>query len=71
MYCKIYILYFFVYIYFILFNSFVKIVNKHTDMQIMQCFECQWGISMIANEEMLPGYADPDAGYPEADSDAT
>ena len=24
-----------------------------------------------ANEEMLAGYADPDAGYPDADLDAT
>ena len=24
-----------------------------------------------ANEEMLAGYADPDASYPEADPDAT
>ena len=24
-----------------------------------------------ANEEMLAGYADPDAGYPDADPDAT
>ena len=24
-----------------------------------------------ANEEMLAGYADPDASYPDADSDAT
>ena len=29
------------------------------------------GISMNANEEMLAGYADPDAGYPDADPDAT
>ena len=26
---------------------------------------------MNANEEMLAGYADPDAGYPDADPDAT
>ena len=25
---------------------------------------------MNANEEMLAGYADPDAGYPDADPDA-
>ena len=25
---------------------------------------------MNANEEMLAGYADPDAGYPDADTDA-
>ena len=31
----------------------------------------QWGISMNANEEMLGGYADHDASYPDADPDAT
>ena len=40
-------------------------------MQIRQCYECLWGISMNANEEMLAGYADPDASYPDADPDAT
>ena len=35
--------------------------NQHTDMQIRQCYECLWDISMKANEEMLAGYADPDA----------
>ena len=28
-------------------------------------------MSMNANEEMLAGYVDPDAGYPDADPDAT
>ena len=28
-------------------------------------------MSVNANEEMLAGYADPDAGYPDADPDAT
>ena len=45
--------------------------NQHTDLQIRQFYECEWGISMKANEEMLAGYADPDAGYPDADPDAT
>ena len=40
--------------------------NQHTDMRIRQC-----SISMNANEEMLAGYADPDASYPDADPDAT
>ena len=44
--------------------------NQHTDMQ-RQCYECLWGISMNANEEMLAGYADPDASYPDADPDAS
>ena len=44
---------------------------QHTDMQIRQCNECLWGISMNANEEMLAGYADPDASYHDADPDAT
>ena len=29
-------------------------------MQIRQCYEWYWGISMNANEDMLAGYADPD-----------
>ena len=40
-------------------------------MQIRQCFECLWGKSMNANKEMLAGYANPYAGYPDADPDAT
>ena len=28
-------------------------------------------MSVNANEEMLASYADPDAGYPDADPDAT
>ena len=28
-------------------------------------------MSMNVNEEMLAGYADPDASYPDADRDAT
>ena len=49
----------------------LKLANQHTDMQIRQCFECLWGMSVNANEEMLAGYADPDAVYPDADPDAT
>ena len=44
---------------------------QHTDMQIRQCYECLWGISMNANEEMIAGYADLDASYPDAGPDAT
>ena len=33
--------------------------------------KCKWGMSMNANEEMLAGYADPYAGYPDDDPDAT
>ena len=40
-------------------------------MQIRQFFECLWGMSVNDNEEMLAGYADPDAGYPDADPGAT
>ena len=29
------------------------------------------GMWLNANEEMLAGYADPDASYPDADPDAT
>ena len=45
--------------------------NQHTDIQIWQCYDCWWGMSLNANEEMLAGYADPDASYPDADPDAT
>ena len=40
-------------------------------MQIRQCYECLWGMSMHSNKEMLPGIAVPYAGYPDADLDAT
>ena len=40
-------------------------------MQIRQCYECKWGVSMYAYEEMLAGYADPDASYLDVDPDAT
>ena len=40
-------------------------------MQIRQCCEFKWGMSMNAYEEMIAGYADPDAGYPDSDTDAT
>ena len=40
-------------------------------MQISQCNVYKWGMSMNVNEEMLAGYADPDASYPDADPDAT
>ena len=45
--------------------------NQHTDMQIKHCNECLWSMSVNANEEVLAGYADPDAGYPDADNDAS
>ena len=40
-------------------------------MQIRQCYECLWDVSINANEEMLVGYADPDACYPDADPNVT
>ena len=55
----------------IILNNYFKEVHKHTAMQIRQCFECLWGMSVHANEEMLAGYANPDAGYPDVDHDAT
>ena len=48
---------------------FFKITNQQTDMQIRQCFECLWGLSLNANEEMLAGNVD--ASYPDTDPDAT
>ena len=30
-------------------------------MQIRQCLESLWGMSVNANKEMRAGYADPDA----------
>ena len=47
-------------------KNMLKKGNQHADMQIRQCYECLWGMSLNANEEMLAGYADPDAGYPDA-----
>ena len=41
--------------------------NQHTDMQMRQCYD----ISVNGNEEMLAGYADLNAGYPDADPGAT
>ena len=62
MYCKIYIN--------VLVYPCFKKGNQRTDMQIRQCFECLWGLSMNANKEMLAGYAYPDGGYYDADPDA-
>ena len=56
-------LYIFVHINIILNTSFKK---KEISIQI-----CKWGNALNANGEMLAGYADPDAGYPDADPDAT
>ena len=66
MYCKIYInvLIYFVHINIILNNYFYK--KKKISIQI-----CNLGNALNAYEEMLAGYADPDAGYPDADPDAT
>ena len=36
-------------------------------MQIRQCYECLWGMSINANEELVAGNADSDASYPDAD----
>ena len=40
-------------------------------MQIRQCNECLRSMPVNANEEVLAGYADPGAGYPDADNDAS
>ena len=40
-------------------------------MKIRHCNECQGGMSMNVNEEMLAGYADPDVSYPDADPNAS
>ena len=40
-------------------------------IQIKQCSECQKGISIDRNEEMLAGNVDADASYPDANPDAT
>ena len=40
-------------------------------MQIRQCFEGLWGMSLNANEDMLAGNADAVAGNPDADPDAS
>ena len=46
------------------FNILLKNTKYHTNMQIRQC-------NMHAYEEMLAGYVDPDASYPEADPDSS
>ena len=56
-------LYSFVHINSILNNYFFK---KEISIQI-----CKLGNALNANEEMLVGYADPEASYPDADPDAT
>ena len=40
-------------------------LDRYTDIWMLM------RMSLNANEEMLAGYADPDAGYPDADPDAT
>ena len=40
-------------------------------MQIRQSLGCEWGMSINAHKEMLACHAYPDAGYPDADPDAT
>ena len=42
---------------------------QHIDLQIRQCFECLWGMSINANEETLD--SNTDASYPDAIPDAT
>ena len=44
----------------------LEIANQYTEMQIRQCYECWLSMSMNANEEILAGYAYPDAVYPDA-----
>ena len=62
-------LYILVYINIIVNNYVYK--NQYEDMQIRHCNECQGGMSMNVNEEMLAGYADPDVSYPDADPNAS
>ena len=45
---------------------FLKKRKSASNMQIRQCFECLWGKSLNANEEMLAGNADAYASYPNA-----
>ena len=40
--------------------------DQHADMLIRQRNGCWWGMSVNSNQEMLAGYADPDASYPDA-----
>ena len=42
---------------------------QHPDMKISQYYECLWGMSMNAYEQMLADNAD--ISYLDADSDAT
>ena len=54
-----------------LYNIILNKGNQHTNMQIRQCNECLWGMSINVNEEMLACYADPDASYTDANPDVT
>ena len=44
----------------------IKIAWQHPDMQIMQCYECKWGMFMNTYEEIIAGNADDNASYPDA-----
>ena len=48
-----------------------EITNQHTDMQIVQYFERQWGMSLNAYEEMLARNSEAGASYSDSDPDAT
>ena len=50
-------------------DIFLEIANQCTNIQIRQCYECFWGMSMNDNEEMFAGNAY--ASCPDADPDAT
>ena len=60
-------LYVFVYAYLLL-NNFVRNSKCKLDNDMNATEVCPW---MLMNEEMLAGNADVDAGYPDADPDAT
>ena len=57
------------FIYTFYFIYVLVIANQHTDIQIRQCYECYWVMSMTDYGTMFAGNAD--ASCPDADSDAT
>ena len=44
----------------------IKIAKQHSDMQIIQCYECKWGLFMNTYEEIIADNADDNASYPDA-----
>ena len=70
MYCKINFNVLVNYCLFILYTQYICLKQQIT-IHICKLANTMNGMSMIANEKMLAGYADSEAGYPDADPCAT